>query len=49
MSAKNLDNKKRWRSLSVGFRVSPEEWEQINKYVALCGLQKQEYLINRVL
>lgn len=25
MSAKNRDNKNRWRNITVGFRVSPEE------------------------
>ena len=44
MSAKNRDNKNRWRNITVGFRVSPEENERINKAVALSGLPKQEYL-----
>ena len=39
MSAKNRDNKNRWRNITVGFRVSPEENERINKAVALSGLQ----------
>ena len=43
MSAKNLDNKNRWRNITVGFRVSPEENELLNKAVALSGLPKQEY------
>ena len=43
MSAKNRDNKNRWRNITVGFRVSPEENERINKAVALSGLPKQEY------
>lgn len=38
MSLKNRDNKNRWRSKTVGFRVSPEEDEQINRYVVLSGL-----------
>ena len=29
MSAKNRDNKNRWRNITVGFRVSPEENELI--------------------
>ena len=33
MSAKNRDNKNRWRNITVGFRVSPEENERINKDV----------------
>lgn len=38
MSAKNRDYKNRWRNITVGFRVSPEENELINKAVALSGL-----------
>ena len=49
MSAKNRDNKKRWRNITVGFRVSPEENELINKVVALSGLPKQEYCYRRCL
>ena len=49
MSAKNRDNKKRWRNITVGFRVSPEENERINKAVALSGLPKQEYCYRRCL
>lgn len=43
MSAKNRDEHNRWRNITVGFRVSPEENELINKAVALSGLPKQEY------
>ena len=43
MSAKNLDKNNRFRSITVGFRVSPEENELINKFVAISGLSKQEY------
>ena len=43
MSAKNRDSHNRWRSITVGFRVSPEENEQLNRAVALSGLPKQEY------
>ena len=48
MSAKNRDNKNRWRNITVGFRVSPEN-ELINKAVALSGLPKQEYCYRRCL
>ena len=47
MSAKNRDNHNRWRSVTVGFRVSPEENEQIDAAVALSGLPKQEYCYRR--
>ena len=43
MSAKNRDRHNRFRSITVGFRVSPEEQEQLNRAVTLSGLPKQEY------
>ncbi len=43
MSAKNLDKHKRFRCITVGFRVSPEEQDEINRAVAMSGLTKQEY------
>ena len=43
MSAKNLDRHNRYRNITVGFRVSPEEQEELNRAVALSGLTKQEY------
>ena len=43
MSAKNLDKHNRFRSVTVSFRVSPEEQEEINRAVYLSGLSKQEY------
>ena len=49
MSAINMDNKNRWRNITVGFRVSPEESEQINKAVRLSGLSKQDYITRRLL
>ena len=48
MSLKNCDNKNRWRSKTVGFRVSPKEDEQINRYVKLSGLTKQDYITRRL-
>lgn len=49
MSAKNRDEHGRFRNITVGFRVSPEENEQINIAVALSGLPKQEYCYRRCL
>ena len=43
MSAKNVDKHNRFRSITVGFRVSPEEHEVLNRIVAISGLSKQEY------
>lgn len=49
MSAKNLDNKNRWRSKTIAFRMSPEEAQQLDVKVKLSGLTKQDYLIRRSL
>ena len=49
MSAKNLDNHNRWRNITVAFRVSPEEDRQIEEYVRLSGLTKQEYITRRLM
>ena len=43
MSLKSRDEHNRWRNITVGFRVSTEENELLNKAVALSGLPKQEY------
>ena len=47
MSHKVLDKKGRWRNLTIAFRVSPEENEDLNTRVRLSGLTKQEYIIRR--
>lgn len=49
MSAKNCDNRNRFRSQTIAFRVSPEEDKQINIAVSLSGLTKQEYITNKLL
>ena len=49
MSAKNLDSQGRWRNKVVAFRVSPEEDQLLEKYVALSGLTKQDYITRRLL
>ena len=43
MSEKVLDAHGRWRNITVAFRVSPEEDEQIERLVKLTGLTKQDY------
>jgi len=48
MSQKSLDQKGRWRSLAVAFRMSPEENADLDCRVALSGLTKQEYFIRRI-
>ena len=47
MSEKRRDEKGRWRNLTIAFRVSPEENEDINRRVRLSGLTKQEYICRR--
>lgn len=49
MSRKNRDEKNRWRNITIGFRVSPQENLQINRMVKLSGLTKQEYLTSNML
>jgi hypothetical protein len=46
---KNLDNHNRWRNKTVAFRVSPEEDAQIEVFVKLSGLTKQDYITRRLL
>ena len=47
MSLKNRDEHNRWRNKTVAFRVSPEEDKQIETYVRLSGLTKQDYITHR--
>ena len=50
MSEKNRDDKNRWRNVTIAFRVSPEENEELNNRVKLSGFRtKQEYIIQSVL
>ena len=49
MSAKNLDSKQRWRSVSVGFRVSPQEAYHIDMLVKTSGLTKQDYILKQLM
>ena len=48
MSLKNRDEHNRWRNKTIAFRVSPEENEQIERYVQLSGLTKQDYITRRL-
>ena len=48
MLLKNRDEHNRWRSKTVAFRVSPEEDAQIERYVQLSGLTKQDYITRRL-
>ena len=48
MSAKNRDEHNRFRNQTIGFRVSPEENEQINFVVSLSGMTKQDYIVRKL-
>ena len=48
MSLKTRDDHNRWRNKTVAFRVSPEEDKQIETYVRLSGLTKQDYITRRL-
>ncbi len=49
MSVKRVDDYNRWRSVQVGFRLSPEEAAELNKLVKLSGYTKREYVADRCL
>lgn len=49
MSAKNKDDKNRWRNKTVAFRMSPEEAQQLDVLVKLSRLNKQDYITRRLL
>ena len=49
MTAKAMDNHNRWRSKTVAFRMSPEEANQLDAFVQMSGMPKQDYLIQRAL
>ena len=48
MALKNRDEHNRWRNKTVAFRVSPGENKQIETYVQLSGLTKQDYITRRL-
>ena len=49
MSAKNCDRHNRWRSKTIVFRMSPEEDQQLEAFVKISGLTKQDYITTRLL
>lgn len=48
MTRKSLDRHCHFRSITVGFRVSPEESALIDAQVALSGMAKQDYILSRL-
>ena len=49
MSPKNCDRHNRWRSKTIAFRMSPEEDQQLEAFVKISGLTKQDYITTRLL
>ena len=50
MSEKNRNDKNRWRNVTIAFRMSSEENEELNNRVKLSGFRtKQDYIIQSVL
>lgn len=49
MSEVNLDQHGRRRSVTVAFRVSPDESKLINAQVDMSGMTKQDYITTRLL
>ena len=48
MSLKNRDNHNRWRNKTVAFRVSAQEDTQVDIFVKISGLTKQDYITRRL-
>lgn len=47
MSKKNKDEKNRWRTETIAFRLSPEERIELDKLYKLCGYQtKQDFILD---
>lgn len=47
MSKKNKDEKNRWRTETIAFRLSPEERTELGKLYKLCGYQtKQDFILD---
>ena len=46
MSARNNDRQGRFRSKTIGYRISPEEYEVLQRKIKLSGMTKQDYMIH---
>lgn len=44
----NKDKNGRYRSITIAFRVSPEENEMVNRMVKISGMSKQGYIRTRL-
>lgn len=45
---KRIDSNGRWRSKTVGFRLSPKEADKLDFLATTSGLSKQNYILKRV-
>lgn len=48
MSEKNRDDKNRWRNVTIAFRMSPEENEELNNRVKLSDFVPSRIILPRV-
>ena len=48
MKKKENKDHNRYRSVNVGFRVTPQEAEEINRAALLSGMKKQEFILMRL-
>ena len=46
---RGLDKQGRWRDVTIAFRMSEAERDLLNAKIRLSGLNKQEYMIHRLL
>lgn len=46
MSARNNDRQGRFRCKTIGYRISPEEYEVLQRKIKMSGLTKQDYMIH---
>ena len=44
MSARNNDRQGRFLSKTIGYRISPEEYEVLQRKIKLSGMTKQDYV-----
>ena len=49
MSEKNRDAKGRWRSVTIAFRVTPEEKTEIQRLASLEGVPVSQYILSKIL
>ena len=48
MKKKENKDHNRYRSVNVGFRVTPQEAEEINRAALLSGMKKQTFILKRL-